>query len=81
MRTGTPPLLSLLALEAGLTPFTGLDIAAVRRRSLSLTGLMIDAVDALVGDRVELVTPRDAGPPRVAGRAASSARVRRSSRR
>ena len=58
MRTGTPPLLSLLALEAGLGPFVGIDMAAVRRRSQSLTGLLIDAVDALVGDRVQLATPR-----------------------
>ena len=58
MRTGTPPLLSLLALEAGLAPFAGIDMAAVRRRSQSLTGLLIDAVDTLVGNRVELATPR-----------------------
>lgn len=59
MRVGTAPLLSLLGLEAALAAYDGLDIADVRRRSLSLTGLMIDAVDQLIGDLVEVVTPRD----------------------
>jgi kynureninase len=59
MRVGTPPLISVLALEAALAPFSGLSMARVRDRSLSLSGLLIDAVDTVLGDRVEVVTPRD----------------------
>ncbi|WP_029135719.1 kynureninase [Nakamurella lactea] len=57
MRTGTPPLLSLLAMEAALAPWQDLDIADVRARSLQLTGLMIDFVHSELGGRVEVVTP------------------------
>jgi kynureninase len=58
LRSGTPPLLSLLALEAALGAFDGVSPDALRRRSLSLTTLFIEAVDAL-GQSVEVVTPRD----------------------
>jgi kynureninase len=61
MRCGTPPVLSLLALEAALDAFDGLAMADVRARSLSLTGLFLslaDSVLAPLGFRV--VTPRAA---------------------
>ncbi|MDQ6658129.1 MAG: kynureninase [Actinomycetota bacterium] len=57
MRTGTAPMLSLLALEAALTPYDGVEMAAVRSRSLELTQLMIDFVGSRLSDQLEIVTP------------------------
>ena len=57
-RVGTPPLLSVLALEAALTAFDGLSSADVRAASLSVTGLFIEALDAL-GVDLPLATPRE----------------------
>jgi kynureninase len=59
MRCGTPPMLSLLALEAALTAFEGLSIAAVRAKSLSLTRLFLELADEyLVPLGFTPVTPR-----------------------
>jgi kynureninase len=60
-RIGTPPMLSLLALEAALTAFDGVDLAEVRAKSLSVTGFFIDCADALLGGAFEVVTPRSPG--------------------
>ena len=57
-RVGTPPLLSVLALEAALTAYDGLSPADVRAASLSVTGTFIDALDAL-GVDLPLATPRE----------------------
>ena len=57
-RVGTPPLLSVLALEAALTAYDGLSPADVRAVSLSVTGMFIEALDAL-GVDLPLATPRD----------------------
>jgi kynureninase len=57
-RIGTPPMLSLLALEAALTAFDGVDLAGLRAKSLSVTGFFIDCADALLGGAFEVVTPR-----------------------
>lgn len=57
-RVGTPPLLSLLALEAALTAFDGVEIDEVRARSTSLTGFLLRAVGALVPELVP-VTPAE----------------------
>jgi kynureninase len=57
--SGTPPVLALSALDAALDVFDGVDPAALRAASLSLTGYFIDLVDARLGSRLEVVTPRE----------------------
>lgn len=57
-RVGTPPVLGIAALEGALTAFDGLDVADVRRRSLSLTAFFVEALDAL-GVDLPVATPRD----------------------
>ncbi len=60
MRNGTPPILSLLALDAALAAFDGVDMAEVRTKSLSLTSFFLElADDALVPLGFTAVTPRD----------------------
>lgn len=57
-RVGTPPVLGIAALEGALTAYDGLDVADVRRRSLSLTGFFLEALDAL-GVDLPVATPRE----------------------
>ena len=60
MRNGTPPVLSLLALDAALAAFDGVDMAAVRAKSLSLTSFLLELADeALTPLGFASVTPRD----------------------
>jgi len=60
MRNGTPPILSLLALEAALAAFDGVDMAEVRTKSLSLTSFFLELADeALTPLGFTAVTPRD----------------------
>jgi kynureninase len=57
-RVGTPEILSLLALDAALDVWEGVDIAAVRRKSLALTDFFLECVAAYVPEgAVECVTP------------------------
>ncbi|CAM5248242.1 kynureninase [Streptomyces californicus] len=59
-RIGTPALLSLIALEAALTAFDGVEMAAVRTKSLSLTGFFQECADLLLdGLGFTAATPRD----------------------
>jgi kynureninase len=59
-RVGTPPVLSMLALEAALTVWDDVEIADVRAKSLALTELAIDyATSELAGYGVQVRTPRD----------------------
>ena len=60
---GTPPVLSLAALECGVDIFLEADaqggLAAIREKSTALTGLFIDLVESrCAGHGLELVTPR-----------------------
>ncbi|WP_299530032.1 kynureninase [uncultured Streptomyces sp.] len=57
-RTGTPDILSMLALEASLDVWDGVRIEAVRAKSLALTDFFLECVEAHVpAGRVESVTP------------------------
>ncbi len=66
-RIGTPQLLSMLALESALGVFDEAPMDDVRTKSLQLTQLVIDYVDAFLLE-VEVVTPRD--PARRGGQVA-----------
>lgn len=57
---GTPPVLSLSALDAALELRDGVDPGAVESKAAALTDLFIERVDARLGDQVEVVTPREA---------------------
>jgi kynureninase len=61
-RIGTPTVLSMLALEAAVGAFDGVDMATVRAQSLSLTGFFIECCDEILGGLgFEIVTPREPG--------------------
>ncbi|WTW93578.1 kynureninase [Streptomycetaceae bacterium NBC_01309] len=60
-RIGTPPLLSMLALEAALTAFDGVDMKALRAKSLSLTEFFLDCADSMLGGLgFTVATPHEA---------------------
>jgi kynureninase len=61
-RIGTPPMLSMLALEAALEVFDDVDLGAVRAKSLRLGEFFIAGADtALAGLNFEVITPREPG--------------------
>ncbi len=61
MLTGTQPILSMRALVAALDAFEGIDLAAVREKSMALTDLFIALVEErCAGHGLELAAPRDA---------------------
>jgi kynureninase len=58
-RIGTPPLLSMLALQSALSAFDGISLDAIREKSLALTDQVIAFADQrLTRHGVEVVTPR-----------------------
>ncbi|HEY0807434.1 MAG TPA: kynureninase, partial [Pseudonocardiaceae bacterium] len=59
LANGTPPVLSLLALEDAVNALSGVSTADLRAKSVALTGLFIDLVTNRCSG-VEVVTPVDA---------------------
>lgn len=57
MRVGTPPILSMAALDAALDVFDGVDLALLRAKADSLFALFVDAL-ADSAPMLRLVTPR-----------------------
>ena len=57
-RIGTPPVLQLSVLSAALELWQGVDMAAVRARSIELSELMITEIDARC-PMLDLISPRD----------------------
>ncbi|MDG9702459.1 kynureninase [Streptomyces sp. DH37] len=59
-RVGTPDILSMLALEEALKVWDGVDVGAVRAKSLALTDFFLRCVEAYAPEgRVESVTPAE----------------------
>jgi kynureninase len=58
MRIGTPPILSLAALDAALGAFDGVDMGAIRVRSIELSELFIAGIEASCPE-LTLASPRD----------------------
>jgi kynureninase len=60
LRIGTPPVLSMAALDAALDVFDDVSMSAVRAVSLQLTDLFVELVEAgLAGLGVDVVVPRE----------------------
>jgi len=55
-----PPIFSLAPLAASLELFAEAGFARLRRKSVALTGRLLDLLDAEIGDRARILTPRDA---------------------
>ncbi len=53
------PLLGMVPLQASFAQFAAAGLAALRARSISLTGWLERLLDTRLGDRVEILTPRD----------------------
>jgi kynureninase len=55
---GTPPIISLRGVDAALDALEGVDVAALRAKSLALTELFMARISALLPD-LDIVTPRE----------------------
>lgn len=59
LRAGTPPIVSLLTMEAALGAYDGVEMRAVRAKSLSLTRLFLELADVVLHPLgFEVATPR-----------------------
>jgi kynureninase len=58
---GTPPMASLVTAEVGIDLTAEAGIDAMRQKSLSLTDLFIEGIDALGNTGLSVVTPRNPG--------------------
>ena len=56
---GTPPIISLRGVDVALDALKGIELTALRQKSLALTELFITRVTALL-PKLEIVTPRQA---------------------
>lgn len=59
--TGTPSVLALAALDAGLATFDGIAMHDLAAKARSLSQLFVDEVEARCGDEVTLASPREPG--------------------
>jgi len=59
--TGTPSILAMAALDAGLGTFDGIAMADAAAKSRKLSQLFVDEVEARCGNEVRLASPRDPG--------------------
>jgi kynureninase len=55
-----PPIFSLAPLAASLDLFAEAGFARLRRKSVALTGRLLDLLEEEIGDRARILTPRDA---------------------
>ncbi|MCP4897478.1 MAG: kynureninase [bacterium] len=59
MQCGTPPILSLVALDTALDAFMGTEMKAIRAKSVALTDLFVELVDqSCQGFDLDLASPR-----------------------
>ena len=59
--TGTPSILAMAALDAGLDTFEGIAVADLEAKQQRLSQLFIKQVEARCGDEVRLASPREPG--------------------
>jgi kynureninase len=57
--TGTPSILALTALEAGLETFDGIAMADVEAKARALSQLFVEELEARCGGELRLASPRD----------------------
>ena len=57
--TGTPSILALASLDAGLATFDGIAMSNLAAKSRALSQLFVDEVEARCGGEVSLASPRD----------------------
>ena len=57
---GTPSVLAMTALDCGVATFDGVEMAQVRAKSMSLSGLFLDLLEARLPGVFQLVSPRHA---------------------